>query len=189
AVARSVFLSEGIVKRSHLISGVLVILLAAAVGSLPLGAQQFYGTITGTVTDPTGAVVANATVKVTNVNTNITVLSKTNGAGVYVANSLIVGTYRVQVEASGFKKAIADKINLEVGATPKVDLALTVGQSSETVEVTAANAPILQTEQTDLGQTIGATQLQQLPTQGGTRGRSPYSFLQLAAGVTQQFGC
>jgi hypothetical protein len=176
------------VKRSHLISGILVILLAVAIGSLPLAAQQFYGTITGTVTDPTGAVVPNANVKVTNIDTNVTVLSRTNAAGVYVANNLIVGTYRIQVEASGFKKAIADKVTVEVGATPKVDLALTVGQSNETVEVTAANAPILQTEQTDLGQTMDTNRLQQLPTFSGS-GRRPYNFLSLAAGVAQQTGC
>jgi len=176
------------VKQNHLISGVVVVILAVAIGSRPLAAQQFYGTITGTVTDPTGAVVASANVKVTNVDTNVTVLSKTNGAGVYVANNLIVGTYRVQVEASGFKRAVADRITLDVGATPKVDLALTVGQSNETVEVTGANAPILQTEQTDLGQTMDTSRLQQLPTFSGS-GRRPYNFLSLAAGVAQQTGC
>src|SRR5437667_8689119 len=154
-----------------------------------LGAQQFYGTITGTVTDPSGAVVPNATVKVTNVDTNVTSTLKTNRAGVYVASRLIVGTYRVEAEAAGFKKAVADRITLEVSATPKVDLSLAVGRTTEVVEVTAANAAILQTQQTDLGQTLNITAVQNLPTQGGTRGRSPYSFLQLAAGVTQQFGC
>ena len=175
-------------QRIHQVSKIAVILSALALGALPAAAQQFYGTITGTVTDPTGALVANATVRVTNVDTNVTVLSKTNGAGVYVANSLIVGTYRIQVEASGFKKAVADKINLEVGATHKVDLALTVGQSNETVEVTSANAPILQTEQADLGQTMDTNRLQELPTFSGS-GRRPYNFLSLAAGVTQQTGC
>src|SRR5207247_10499937 len=82
-----------------------------------LGAQQFYGTITGTVTDPSGAVVPNATVKVTNVDTNVTSTLKTNRAGVYVASSLIVGTYRGEAEAAGCKKAGADRSTLEAGAT------------------------------------------------------------------------
>ena len=178
-------------KRSHLISGFLVILLAAAVGSLPVCAQQFYGTITGTVTDATGAVVANASVKVTNTDTNVTLATRTNSVGVYNVPSLIVGTYRVEAEASGFKRAIADKITLQVGATPKVDLVLTVGRSNETVEVTSANAPILQTEQTDLGQTMDTSQLANLPILGGgaANGRSPYNLLPLAAGVSQQTGC
>ncbi|PYV69271.1 MAG: hypothetical protein DMG97_22295, partial [Acidobacteria bacterium] len=153
-----------------------------------LGAQQFYGTITGTVTDPSGAVVPNATVKVTNVDTNVTSTLKTNRAGVYVASSLIVGTYRVEAEAAGFKKAVADRITLEVGATPKVDLSLAVGRTTEVVEVTAANAAILQTEQTDLGQTMDTSRLQELPTFSNA-GRRPYNFLTLAAGVTQQTGC
>src|SRR5262249_46260504 len=100
---------------------------------LNLGPQQFYGTITGTVNDPSGAVIPNATVKVTNLDTNVTTTLTTNRAGVYVANGLIVGTYRVEAEASGFKKALTDGIILEVGATPKVDLALAVGQTSEVV--------------------------------------------------------
>src|SRR5438067_11190404 len=132
--------------------------------------------------------VPNATIKVTNVDTNVTSTLTTNRAGVYVASSLIVGTYRVEAEAAGFKKAVADRITLEVGATPKVDLSLAVGRTTEVVEVTAANAAILQTEQTDLGQTMDTSRLQELPTFSNA-GRRPYNFLTLAAGVTQQTGC
>ena len=153
-----------------------------------VAAQQFYGTITGTVTDPSGAVLPNATIKVTNVDTGVATTLKTNGAGVYVASSLIVGTYRVGVEVAGFKRTVAEKIILEVGATPKVDLALAVGQSTESVTVTESNAPILQTQQTDLGQTMDTSRLQELPTFSDS-GRRPYNFLVLAAGVSQQTGC
>ncbi len=153
-----------------------------------VAAQQFYGTITGTVTDPSGAVLPNATIKVTNVDTGVATTLKTNGAGVYVASSLIVGTYRVEVEVAGFKRTVAEKIILEVGATPKVDLALAVGQSTESVTVTESNAPILQTQQTDLGQTMDTSRLQELPTFSDS-GRRPYNFLVLAAGVSQQTGC
>jgi Carboxypeptidase regulatory-like domain/TonB dependent receptor len=159
---------------------------------LPISAQQFYGAITGTVTDPSGAVVPSANVKVVNVNTNVMVALKTNSAGVYVASNLIVGTYRVEAEASGFKKSVVDNIVLQVGATPKVDLALAVGQSAETVDVTAANTALLQTQQTDLGQTVDANTLSNLPIEGGgigANGRSPYNLLTLAAGVSQQTGC
>ena len=173
-------------KRTYLTSAVA--LLVFLVAPFPVGAQQFYGSITGTVTDVTGAVVPNANVRVTNADTNVTVVSRTNGAGVYAANNLVVGTYRVEAEASGFKRAVASNIALEVGATPKVDLALAVGQTNEAVEVTAANAAILQTEQTDLGQTLDSSRLQQLPTFSGS-GRRPYNFLTLAAGVSQQTGC
>ncbi|PYV46334.1 MAG: hypothetical protein DMG92_18315, partial [Acidobacteria bacterium] len=155
-----------------------VFLSLATILPVPVFGQQFYGTITGTVTDPSGAVVPNANVKVTNIDTNVTVALRTNSAGVYVANNLIVGTYRVEAEASGFKKSVADKIVLQVGATPKVDLALAVGQSAEVVDVTAANTALLQTQQTDLGQTMDASTLANLPIEGGgvgANGRSPYN--------------
>ncbi len=175
-------------RRARIVAVVIGSLLFVLVCALNVAAQQFYGTITGTITDPSRAMVPNATVKVTNVDTNVTTTLKTNGAGVYVASSLIVGTYRVEAEAAGFKKAVADRITLEVGATPKVDLSLAVGQATEVVEVTAANAAILQTEQTDLGQTMDTSRLQELPTFSNA-GRRPYNFLTLAAGVTQQTGC
>src|SRR6266496_5359854 len=181
----------GIVNRTHLVSGVVLISLFLALVALPLAAQQFYGTITGTVSDPSGAVVPNASVNVTNVDTNVTVGSKTNNAGVYVASYLTIGTYRVEAEASGFKKSIAEKVTVDVGSTPQVNLALAVGQSNESVTVTEANAPILQTQQADLGQSVGSSELMNLPIEAGTygSGRSPYSLLPLAAGVSQQTGC
>ena len=165
------------------------VLASLAVLCVPyVRAQGLFGTISGVVTDSTGAVVSGATINVTNLDTNVTVTLKTNAAGVYNATSLSPGTYRLQAEAQGFKTAVVDRVLLEVNAHPTVDLALTVGQASETVEVTAQNTPLLQTQQTDLGQTLDATRLQQLPTQSSS-GRSPYSFLTLAPGVAQQFGC
>jgi hypothetical protein len=151
-------------------------------------AQGLFGTISGIVTDPSGAVVTGAAVKVTNVHTNVTKTLTTNSAGVYSATSLNPGVYKVEADAKGFKTAVANNVLLEVSANPKVDLTLTVGQTSEVVEVTAANAPILQTQQSDLGQTVNERQLEQLPTSGGT-GRNLYSLLPLAPGVSQQTGC
>ena len=115
-------------RRARIVAVVIGSLLFVLVCALNVAAQQFYGTITGTITDPSRAMVPNATVKVTNVDTKVTTTLKTNGAGVYVASSLIVGTYRVEAEAAGFKKAVADRITLEVGATPKVDLSLAWGK-------------------------------------------------------------
>jgi outer membrane receptor protein involved in Fe transport len=151
-------------------------------------AQGLFGTINGTVTDSSGAVVPGATVKVSNVNTNITKMLTTNSSGIYNAGSLNPGIYKVEAEAKGFKTAVASNVALEVNANPKVDLTLAVGQTSERVEVTAANAPILQTQQSDLGQTVTQRQLEQLPTLSST-GRNVYSLLPLAAGVSQQTGC
>lgn len=151
-------------------------------------AQGLFGSISGAVTDSSGAVVTGATVRVTNVDTNVTTTWRTNGAGVYNATSLNPGNYSVAAEAKGFKRAVANNIVLDVNSSPKVDLTLPIGQTSETVEVTAANTPILQTQQTDLGQTLNSRELEQLPTQSSS-GRSPYNFLVLAPGVSQQTGC
>lgn len=165
--------------------GVAILVLACR---QPLPAQGLFGSIRGVVTDSSGAVVTGATVNVTNIDTNVTTTLKTNSAGVYNATSLNPGTYRVTAESKGFKRAVATNILLEVNATPKVDLTLAVGQAIETIQVTATNAPILQTQQSDLGQTVNARELEQLPSQS-SGGRSPYNFLVLAPGVSQQTGC
>src|ERR1700745_2393435 len=153
------------IMKSEKFAVVAVVLCLCALSPRPTAAQQFYGSITGTVIDPSGAVVPNASVNVIKVDTNVTIALRTNSAGVYTANNLVVGTYRVEAEAAGFKKSVVDRVTVNVGATPKVDLSLAVGQSSETVEVTANNAPILQTQQTDLGQTLNSRELEQMPTQ------------------------
>jgi len=165
-----------------------VIALFAFVCPQKVPAQGLFGGISGVVTDSSGAVIPGATVRVTNVETDVTTVWKTNSAGLYNATNLNPGTYKVEAEATGFKRALAQGILVQVNAMPKVDLTLSVGLASETIEVTAENTPILQTQQTDLGQTIGSRELEQLPTQSGS-GRSPYNFLVLAAGVSQQTGC
>jgi Carboxypeptidase regulatory-like domain/TonB dependent receptor-like, beta-barrel len=163
------------------------LLLAVLVLFAPrLGAQGLFGTISGTVTDPSGAVVPGVTVTVTNVNTNVVTNLVTNSAGVYNATGLNPGVYNVQVDARGFKTAVAKGITLEVGANPRVDLVLEVGTTAQTVEV-VAQAPLLQAQQSNLGQTVSRQQLQELPT-ATTGGRSVYSLLYLTAGVSEQIG-
>jgi len=148
-------------------------------------AQGLFGTISGTVTDSSGAAVSGVTIKVTNIDTNVSKTLTSNGAGLYSANSLNPGKYRVEAGASGFKTAIANGILLGVGANEKVDLTLSPGSVNESVEVTASNTALVQTETSDLGQTIGRRELDQLPT-----GRSVFGdFLLLAAGVSEQANC
>jgi hypothetical protein len=162
-------------------------LLALLVFCAPrMAAQGLFGTISGTVTDQSGAVVPGATVKVTNVNTNVATTLTTSEAGVYNAASLNPGIYNVEAEAKGFKTALVKGITLEVNANPKVDLVLEVGATTQVVEVTA-EAPLLQSQQTSLGQTVGQRLIDQLPTQSGG-GRSVYNLLFLTAGVSEQKG-
>jgi hypothetical protein len=108
----TLILEEVMKKVAVLLPGILVFICSLSLRHVC--AQQFYGTISGTVTDPTGAAVPNAAVKVTNVDTNTTAALKTNGAGVYVANNLVIGTYRVEAEAPGFKRVVAERIRLDV---------------------------------------------------------------------------
>ena len=159
------------------------VVFALALGPRPASAQAVFGSITGTVADVSGAVVPEATVTVTNLNTGVVVKLKSNNAGIYNATSLIPGVYKVAAELPGFKTAVVSAITLEVNSTPKVDLTLQVGQSAQTVEVTAVS-PLLQTQQSNMGQTVNQRQMDQLPTVG----RNMFSFLTLSAGTSQQVG-
>lgn len=151
-----------------------------------LAAQGLFGTIGGVVTDPSGAVVVGATVKVSNTQTNVVTTLTTNSVGAYNATSLNPGVYNVQAEAKGFKTAVVNNIALEVSANPKVDMVLEVGATTQVVEV-ISEAPLLQSQQTSLGQTVNERLIDQLPTQSGT-GRSVFNLLFLTAGVSEQKG-
>jgi hypothetical protein len=165
-------------------AGLLVLALFAIVlSAVPEAAQAVFGVISGTVSDSSGAVLPGATVNVTNVETSVTKTLTTNEAGVYNATNLIPGAYRVEASLPGFKTAVVSSITLEVNANQKVDVTLQVGEAAEVVNVTAL-APLLQTEQTNLGQTVTQQQIEQLPT-----GRALFSLIPLAAGVSQQVTC
>jgi len=166
---------------------VMTILLAIGIlGTRPLAAQGLFGTISGAVTDPTGAIIPGANVSVTNVATNVKVMLTTNNAGEYSVPSLNPGIYRVEASAKGFKNAVQNDIVLRVDANPKVSLKLEVGSATETVTVTSESA-MLQTQESSLSQTMDERQLGQLPVAGGA-GRSAFNLVSLSAGVTQQTG-
>jgi Carboxypeptidase regulatory-like domain/TonB dependent receptor len=160
-----------------------LVLLVLCLSCPPASAQGVFGTITGTVTDASGGVLPGATVTLTNVATNVRKTLTANEAGVYSATSLIPGTYQVEASLAGFKTAVLDRVMLEVNSTRKVDLTLQVGQAAEQVYV-RAETPLLQAEQSNLGQTVTQQQIEQLPT-----GRDLFSLIPLAAGVSQQVGC
>src|SRR2546426_1386492 len=160
-----------------------VVLVAIGLSAVPAAAQAVFGAISGTVTDSSGAVLPGATVSVTNVATSVTKTLPTNDAGVYNATNLVPGVYKVEASLAGFKTAIVSSVTLEVNANQKVDVTLELGAASETVTVTA-HAPLLQTEQTSLGQTVTQQQIEQLPT-----ARNLFNLIPLAAGISQQATC
>src|SRR6202012_5911537 len=108
-------------------------------------AQAVYGSIYGTITDNTGAVVPNAAITVTDVSKNTSVTAQSDGAGEYRVQHLIPDTYRVDVEVSGFNKSTAENVIVYADTSPKVDLKLSVASATATVTVTGG-APLLQTD-------------------------------------------
>lgn len=141
--------------------------------------QRDLGTITGTITDPTGSVVAGAKVTIIEQSTGVKETVETDNTGTYVRPLLKPGTYTVEVEATGFRKAIQRDIVLTAGDRVGVNIQLTVGEVTQAIEVTAA-APLLQTESTALGNTMNSRQVSELPLFGQRK----FTFLApLAPGV------
>ena len=126
-------------------------------------AQYEDGSLTGTIHDATGAVVANAAVTVTNVNTDIAMKVMTNGSGDYEVPSLRVGIYSIKAEAQGFTPAEATNISIAVGGRARIDLTLKVGQASTTTVEVSDVALQVQTETSERGQTISGYQTEALP--------------------------
>ena len=128
-------------------------------------AQQVFGSIYGTVTDPSGSPVNNAKVTVTDVTKGTSFEVNTNDSGIYTKTNLIPDQYTVSIEAPGFQKAVSNPITVQVDQASKFDAALQVGNVNQTVEVTAA-VPLLQTDRADVAQTFSAQQLEDLPNIG-----------------------
>jgi Carboxypeptidase regulatory-like domain/TonB dependent receptor len=141
-------------------------------------AQVQNGQFAGTVTDPTGAAVPNAKVTVTNEGTNLAVSATTNSSGNFTVRELPVGTYTLTAEASGFKKVSDTRVVLNAGVIAHVDFKMALGQASEVVEVTGAVAQV-DTEDSKLAATVGATQIASLPLNG----RNVFDLIQMQPGA------
>src|SRR5262249_37919116 len=126
---------------------------ALALANVTVAWPQATGTILGTVSDPTLAVVAGAKITVTNVDTNVSRTTQANGSGFYEVFDLIPGQYTVAAEATGFKKAVRSQFELQVAQSARVDLKLEVGDTSQSVEIAAA-APLVNTTDATVGQVV-----------------------------------
>ncbi|MEZ5354845.1 MAG: TonB-dependent receptor [Bryobacteraceae bacterium] len=140
-------------------------LLLAGVFTVSASAQSITASITGTVTDVTGAAIPNAKVIATNEGTSITYTVQTNGSGVYNLPFLPVGRYNAVAENAGFKKSTLGPFTLEVNQIARIDFKMEVGELTQSVEV-SSSAPILQTESTATGDSINSTKLTSLPLNG-----------------------
>jgi len=143
---------------------VLVVLASVLLAAFPgrTFGQAVFGSIVGTVTDEQGAAVPNAKVTITDVNKGVNYLTTSNESGNYQQTHLIVGTYRVRVEATGFQAFVQEGAQVNVDASTQVNATLRLGAVTQTVEVTAA-VPLLKTEKTDVATTFTERQVQELP--------------------------
>src|SRR4051794_26584731 len=120
-------------------TGAVLCLLSAAAFS-----QTITGSITGTVSDSSGAVIPNARITATSIGTNLSSSTLSNSAGVYNLPFLPIGEYRVTVEVTGFKKTEQGPFTLEVNQVARIDPKMEIGEMTQSVNVGAV-APILQT--------------------------------------------
>ena len=144
-----------------MVSVLLLMLLFGATVS----AQIDVGSVTGTVKDPSGAVVPGAQLTLTNQATNVAQTTRSTSTGTYVFASVQPGVYTLKCEASGFKTDLEKRIQVGVQNTVTADISLTVGATTQQVAVTAA-APLLQAQDASVGTTIGTHDVNDLPLNG-----------------------
>lgn len=157
---------------------VAALFLCAAI-AVSLHAQAVTANISGTVTDSSGAVIAGATVTITNTATGVSTTLTTNDQGFYNAPDLVVGTYQVSASKAGFQTTVQQNINLTVGKQWVANLVLQVGQATQTVTVESAVSQV-ETQSTAITSLVSPKQMVDLPLNG----RNFEQLLNLAPGVT-----
>lgn len=165
--------------KAKLHSIALIAVATALLASLPGRAQYTTGGISGTVTDPSGAAVSGATVRVTNMATDQMETTTTDSAGYYAFADFPTGRYLVRVEQSGFRAAQVANVVVNVDTTTRVDINLQLGAVQQTVEV-SGGVPLVQTEEGRLADVVTTQEVADLPLNG----REVYQLLTLQPGVT-----
>src|SRR5712664_3123998 len=166
-------------KAVQLLGGAMGVLLLC----LPLFSQGNLGRIMGTITDQSGGVVAGATVTITDTERGVSKIFVTNDPGEYNAPTLIPSTYKVRVEAKGFKTIERQNVVLEVGKEIRVDLTLQPGDQVQTITITES-IPLVETTNAVLGGTLNNADINDLPLNG----RNYQYLLSLRPGVMVQPG-
>ena len=131
-----------------------------------LSAQTFRGTILGTVTDPSGALVSGAKVTVKNVATGLERSTQTSADGSYSIPELPIGTYTVTITQPGFQTSSTTGVVVDVATERRVDAAMKTGKTSETVEVSGELLPQVETTSAELGGTLTEQAIQNVPVMG-----------------------
>lgn len=143
-----------------------IILVFVLLAALSVSAQTFRGTILGTVTDPSGAVISGAKVTVKNIGTGLERTAETSADGSYSISELPVGTYTVSVVQTGFQTFVATGVTVDVATERRVDASLKAGQVSSVVEVAGDLLPQVETTSAELGGTLTADTIESLPVNG-----------------------
>src|SRR5438093_4641395 len=154
--------------------------------SIPAFAQLSTGSLSGTVTDPSGAAVAGATVTATQTTTGRSLLTVSTDAGLYAFPNLDVGPYTLTVENTGFKKLSRSNIVISISTRSVVDVTLEVGDVAETVTVTA-EVPVLQSASSEVGTNFAPRLFRDAPIYAGGL-RNPENFIGYQAGVVNGAG-
>jgi len=171
-------------RRSRLGGWCVAIAIACLISLAPrTGFAQASAGITGTITDPSGAVVTNAKVTITNVQTSVAASTVSSSAGTYSFKGLLPGQYTVSVDAPGFKKEVKRDVTIEVSTTATIDFALATGAANETVQVTS-DAIALNTTAPEIGSTIEPVVVAALPEEVSGRGRQIDQLQFTAPGTT-----
>ncbi len=144
-------------------------------------AQVLYGTLTGNVSDQTGAFLPNAQVEALNVGTGLAQTATSDASGDYRFAALQAGNYRITVKASGFGNAVFDNVRVDANTVRRVDVKLAVAKTEQSVEVTG-EAALLQTDKADVHTDLSAQQVENLPI-AGSQGRNFQSLLRIIPGV------
>jgi hypothetical protein len=158
-------------------------IVAIILSTVPASGQTSNGTILGTITDSSRAVMANVQVALTDTGTNVRRSDSTNAQGYFVFPNLAPGTYRVDVEQPGFQKTVRSDIGLDANSTVRVDLQMTPGAVTETVDVTS-EAPVLKTDRADTGGQISSGTLDTMPM---LHNRNYQSLLEIVPGVQKSY--
>src|SRR5437868_13763121 len=148
----------------RLLRGAAIVLLTGLIASLPLFAQKITGDISGTITDPTGAAVGNATVTAVNLGTNEKASATTNESGFYRIVNLSPGQYRISVEVTGFKN-MERQATVSIALVTESNFQLVVGTRAETVEVQSV-APLVETTEDRLSTLFDDKAVADLPNNG-----------------------
>jgi len=154
--------------------------ISLCLGSGPILGQVTNGTISGTVTDPSGARVADASITIKNLATGITSNSVTNQDGFYSVPNLVIGNYEVRAMKTGFATEVRSGIDLTVGREAVVNISVRVGDTSEQMTVTG-DAPLVETSDSSVGSLINSKQMRDLPLNG----RDLQQLILLTPGVNQ----